>query len=98
MKQTKKVRIDIHVEFDSTIDDIISQLQRWKEEYKDQYDSLYIEEESAYDGGYYHYLVGHRLETDKEEKNRLVCEERWKTERLESDRQQYEKLKAKFEQ
>lgn len=97
MKQNRKIRIDVHVEFDSTVDAIIQKLQEWKQKYGGEYDSLYIEEEPAYDGGYNHHLVGHRLETDEEEKNRLILEERYKNDKLAYEKKEYERLKAKFE-
>lgn len=84
------------VYFDNDIDKIIEELQVLKERYSD-YETLRIEEESAYDGGYYHHLYGCRLETDKEYQDRLAYEKRRKDELKQYRLKQFEELKKEFE-
>lgn len=95
MKKLKTHDLDGLDLYDS-LDNIIKQLEQLKEKYS-EYENLRIDEESAYEGGYYYYLRGDRLETDEEESLR----EKYETENLnrieENQRKQYEILKAKFE-
>lgn len=84
------------LQIDGSLDDVIKQLENYKKEYS-EYTNLRIVEDPQYDGGYYHDLFGDRLETDLEESNRLAAEKE-RDERNEAyERQQYEKLKAKYE-
>ena len=95
MKQLKSYEID-RLSFDDTIDNVIKQLQELKASHS-QHQNLRIKEESTYDGGYYYWLVGDRLETDAEEAHREKSEAEWALRHLENQRLQYEALKAKFE-
>jgi len=79
---------------DYNLDDLISQLQEYKEKYSDQYQTL----EAKYDeetGGFY--LYGGRLETDKEVENRLHVERERRIRKDLIELKEYERLKAKFE-
>lgn len=95
MKQIKKHEFhDLDLE-DVKIDDLITALQALKEKYH-EYD-LVIEEDNAYEGGYYHNLIGYKLETDEEEQSRIDRDNKYREACERNERQQYEILKAKFE-
>jgi hypothetical protein len=83
-------------DLEGSLDSIIEALIEAREKYK-HFDNLRIDEETAYDGGYYYYLRGDTLETDQEEELRIKREKEYEKSRLEQDRRQYEALKAKFE-
>jgi hypothetical protein len=93
IKSKELLRIDI----ESSLDDAIKQLESYKEKYS-EYTNLRIVEDHVYEGGYYYYLYGDKLETDLEESNRLAAEKQREKRRLENERKQYEILKAKFEE
>jgi hypothetical protein len=93
IKSKELLRIDI----EGSLDNAIKQLEGYKEKYS-EYTNLRIVEDPVYDGGYYYYLYGDKLETDLEESNRLAAEKAYNERRLEYERKQYEALKAKFEE
>ena len=78
------------------LDVVIRKLQNYTEEYK-EYTNLRVNEELVYDGGYYVYLYGDRLESDTEYENRIRWEKEAEERKLAIQRKQYEELKAKFE-
>lgn len=73
-------------EIDGKIDDIISTLQKCKEDGWEGIDYDY------YDGGREYYVYRTRIETDEEYEKRVGVEEQWK----ENRRKQYEQLKKEF--
>lgn len=73
-------------ELDGKIDDIISTLQKCKEDGWEGIDYDY------YDGGREYYVYRTRIETDEEYEKRVGVEEQWK----ENRRKQYEQLKKEF--
>jgi len=83
------------VYFDDDIDTIIEMLQGFKEKYKDC-EGVRIEQESTYEGGYYHNLVVTRMETDKEYFDRTNYETKREAELKEMRLRQYETLKKEF--
>lgn len=83
IKETKKIFLS---EFEGKIDDMISQLQEWKNEGWEGLDS-----DCRYDLTFYE-LYKHRLETDQEYRMRMYQEELYK----ENRRKQYEELKKEF--
>jgi hypothetical protein len=95
MKKIKSKEL-LGLEIEGSLDICIKQLEGYKEKYS-EYTNLRIVEESVYEGGYYHYLYGDKLETDLEESNRLAAEKERDERRLEYERKQYEALKVKFE-
>lgn len=95
MKQNKSHEL-LRLDLEGTLDEAIKQLQSYKERYSD-YTNLRIVEDHVYEDGYYFDLYGDRLETDKEEANRLNAEKSRNERQLENERKQYEALKAKFE-
>jgi hypothetical protein len=95
MKQKRTYEID-RLEFDGPIDEVVKDLQDIKVKYA-EHENLRVYAESTYDGGYYHYLRGERLETDAEEVYREDNEAKDAAQREASLRHQYEALKAKFE-
>lgn len=95
MKKIKSKEL-VGLEIEGSLDIFIKQLEGYKEKYS-EYTNLRIVEESVYEGGYYYYLYGDKLETDLEESNRLAAEKERDERRLANERKQYEALKAKFE-
>lgn len=83
--------------FDSEdLDAVIKKLQNYTEVYKD-YTNLRVNDEPVYDGGYFTYLYGDRLETDSEYASRIQWQKEAEDRNLAIQRKQYEELKAKFE-
>jgi len=95
MKKIKSKEL-LRLEIEGSLDDTIKQLEDYKKRYS-EYTNFRIVEESVYEGGYYYYLYGDKLETDLEESNRIAAEKERDERRLEYERKQYEALKAKFE-
>jgi hypothetical protein len=95
MKKIKKTEL-YRPDLEGTLDEVIAHLQKYAVDYP-EYDSIIMEEESAFEGGYYHNVYGCRPETDAEEKMRELAEENQKIQNQEWQRAQYEKLKAIFE-
>jgi len=96
MKKIKSIEID-RISIEGTIDEVVKQFQSYKTQYEPNFNNVRITEESTYEGGYYYYLVGDRLETDEEEAIREKNEAEWTARQEDSLRKQYEALKAKFE-
>lgn len=87
--------------FAGTIDEVIEQLKGEVEYYSEEYTNLRIDYDYSYadigDGYYKHILIGDRLETDEEEALRIKENEETRIRQEEYQREQYEQLKAKFE-
>lgn len=87
IRETK--RIDLS-DFEAKIDDMISQLQDWKNDGWEGLECDYHYESTFYE------LYKHRLETDGEY-NLRMCHEKLMKERAEAQRRkQYEQLKREF--
>lgn len=78
-------------ELDGKIDDIISQLETWKEEGWEGIDVDHYYENTSYQ------LYKHRLETDEEYEVRTNDLQKMEQRLKESRRKQYEQLKKEFE-
>lgn len=95
MKKLKDYEID-RINIEGSIDKIIKELEEYKIKYSNR-QNLRVCEESCYDGGYYHWLKGERLETDAEEALREKNEAEWAIRHEANQRAQFEALKAKFD-
>jgi hypothetical protein len=89
---------DITYELEGSLEDAIDGLQELKDRYESKYLSLSITIETYYapydhDGYPKAYLKGEREETDEEYEARLAQVQKYK----DREREQYEKLKEKFE-
>lgn len=86
-KKTIKDTLSVSLsELEGNLDDVISQLQTWKEEGWEGLDVDYYYESTTYN------LYKSRLETDAEYQRRIQQEEHYK----ENRRKQYEQLKKEF--
>jgi len=97
MKHEIKLTIHSCFDFERNIEDLIDALIEFKEERKDKYTRIYIDSDYDYDGNRRYMLCGTRLETDTEEKTRKAKDKSWKQQQEENERNQYERLKAKFD-
>jgi hypothetical protein len=82
--------------FDGTIENIIGELVALKDEHGKDFDNLRVSQEAVYDGGYYHTLLGDRLETKEESIERIKLEKEFAQRQSEYRKKQYEALKAEF--
>ena len=87
IKETKTIYLS---DFEGKIDDMISQLQDWKNEGWEGLDSDYGYEISFYE------LYRNRLETDEEYNLRMFQEQRAKERDEAQRRKQYEELREEF--
>jgi len=88
---------DCQVDFDGyTIEEIMSQMQAFKDMYGSKYNRLVIEEHNGYYNEKYNVLIGYRDESEAESKKRLKDIELRKATLEEKERQQYDKLKKKY--
>ena len=88
--------LDNWFDFEGDLDDLIISMQRQRVKYKDcpmRVDKKY----GHYGEGDYLVIEYGKLESNDEYKTRIECEEKEEKESLERARQQYEKLKKKFE-
>jgi hypothetical protein len=96
--------LNVYDTFDGqTIDQVVTNLSAIKQNYPESKLILDVSY-GGYDDGYSINLLEERLETDKEYKERLAFEEKEKQSKAkakakteEKDRQEYERLKKKFE-
>lgn len=89
-KQIRKTKTIYLSEFEGKIDDMISQLQDWKNEGWEGLDSDYDCDVKYYE------LYKHRLETDEEYNLRMFQEQRAKEHAEAQRRKQYEELRKEF--
>ena len=80
----------------STLDSAIETLQRYKVEHSEYGNLRLMMEREDYDENEHLYLYGDRLETDKEEQQRIAFLAQRVAEREARERADYERLKAKF--
>ena len=96
-EQTARIQVKVisdnicNYDFDTTIDKIISMLERHK---RDGWEGIEIM--SSYDG-YDFQLYKYRPENDEEYNKRIQLQKKLEEERQETRRKQYEKLKGEFE-
>lgn len=100
MKQT--INVNLHNFDDDCLDGSIQRVIDYLTSYRDapenaEFDSLNLEKEPAYEGGYYVRACGTRLETDEEEGRRIKNSAYYEEQRLQREREEYERLKVKFE-
>ena len=91
-KKTERIQVrQVEPAFlEGNIDDMISQLQDWKNEGWEGLDSDYVYDVNCYK------LYRNRLETDEEYKIRMFQEQRAKERAEAQRRKQYEELKREF--
>jgi hypothetical protein len=97
--------LNVYDTFDGqTIDQVLTNLRAIKQNYPYSTKLILDVSYGGYDDGYSINLLEERLENDKEYKERLVFEEKEKQSKAkakakteEKDRQEYERLKKKFE-
>ena len=89
-KQIRKTKTIYLSDFEGKIDDMISQLQDWKNEGWEGLDSDYVYDVNCYE------LYRNRLETDEEYNERMSQEKLIKERDEAKRRKQYEQLRKEF--
>lgn len=84
-------------DLDGNLEKVINKLQQYQLEFIEKYDSLKLEVTCNYDNEKFLSLVGIREETIKETIDRITKEELSKKKHEEREKDQYLKLKQKFE-
>jgi hypothetical protein len=86
------------IDFDYvTLEELLAELNRLSAQYEGKFENLRIGSCDVYDSKIYH-LVGTRLETDEEYLSRVKAEESVQRQKESKDRQEFERLKKKFEE
>jgi hypothetical protein len=89
-----KERIDL--EYHSLVE-LTSELNQLSNQYTEKFENLRFDSCAGYDDEVVYHLVGTRLETDEEYASRLRCVESEKKVKESKERQEFERLKKKFE-
>jgi hypothetical protein len=85
------------IDFDYvSLEGLLAELSMLSAQYEEKFENLKVESYDVYDSKIYH-LLGTRLETDEEYASRLRCIESEKKIKESKDRQEFERLKKKFE-
>lgn len=103
MKKLKKVRITaVHYDLEGDLGVAIQKIQRWRSEYSQSFSNLVFEwdtENDGYNDNDEHalYLVGERLETDREEFAREDKEAKDRDAQEVREQALFEQLKKKYQ-
>lgn len=93
-KKVLKEQTSLYLEY-QTLDDLIQTLQGYRESYGG--DARVAKRSYDYDDGEYWAIMQEVPETDKEMQARIAREEQWAAIEAKREREEFERLRAKFE-